>query len=120
MRDAGDAGFPFRATTFLCSRQAGQPSAIRVRLVIWGKEMGSPGVRRVRYKRPVCPYCQFDDQVVRIVYGLPQPETIERSRRQEVALGGDYSAPDAPEWYCRGCLQCFNAPDFVDGAEAGS
>ena len=82
--------------------------------------MVSTGARRTRYKRPVCPYCHFDDQVVRIVYGYPGPEIIEQSRRQEVALGGDYAAPDAPEWYCRGCLQRFDAPEFVQEAESGS
>jgi hypothetical protein len=82
--------------------------------------MANAGVRRVRYKRPVCPFCHFDDQVVRIVYGYPDPETIERSCRQEVALGGDCLAPDSPQWYCRGCLQRFDASDFANAAETES
>ena len=80
--------------------------------------MANTGVRRIRYKRPACPFCHFEDQVVRIVYGYPEPETIEQSRRQEVALGGDYAAPDAPDWYCRGCMQRFNAADFANTAES--
>jgi len=82
--------------------------------------MATTGVRRTRYRRPVCPFCHFDDQVVRIVYGYPEPETIEQARRREVALGGDCVTPEAPEWYCRGCLRRFDAPDFARGAEAGN
>jgi hypothetical protein len=56
--------------------------------------------------------------VVRIVYGDPDPEVIEQSRRSEVALGGCGLRPDAHEWYCRGCLRSFNAPDFAESASA--
>jgi hypothetical protein len=80
--------------------------------------MATTGTRR-RPKRPICPYCRFDDQVVAIVYGQPTPELIEQSRRGEVALGGCCIGPDAHEWYCKGCLQSFNAPGFATEAEAG-
>jgi hypothetical protein len=78
--------------------------------------MTSTAVRRTKYKRPACPLCGFDDQVVQIVYGNPGPEMIEQSQRREVALGG-CKAPGAPAWYCRGCLQSFNAPEFADSKE---
>lgn len=112
--------FPFRAEDLRRKRLREQPSAPPVRLLFWGAKMASTGVRRMRYKRPVCPFCHFEDQVVRIVYGDPEPETIEQSRRQEVALGGACAAPDAPQWYCRGCLRRFDAPGFADSAEAGN
>lgn len=80
--------------------------------------MAHTGVRRTRYKRPACPFCRFDDQVVRIVYGYPGPDVIEQSQRHEVALGGDSFVPEAPGWYCRGCLRRFDAPSFTDSVEA--
>ncbi len=80
--------------------------------------MASTGIRR-RPKRPICPYCGYDDQVVAIVYGTPGAELIQQSRRGEVALGGSCAGPDAHEWYCKGCLQSFNAPGFSE-AEAGT
>jgi hypothetical protein len=82
--------------------------------------MASTGVRRTRYRRPACPFCRYEDQVVRIVYGYPGPDLIEQSRRGEVALGGCCIGPDAHEWYCRGCLRSFNAPDFSEGASPES
>ena len=74
--------------------------------------MASTSVRRTRYKRPACPFCGYDDQVVRIVYGQPSRELIEQSQRGEIALGGSCAAPDAHQWYCRGCLRTFSAPEF--------
>jgi hypothetical protein len=74
--------------------------------------MASTGVRRIRYKRPACPFCSYDDQVVRIVYGQPTPELVEQSQRGEVALGGSCIGPDAHDWYCRGCLRSFRSPNF--------
>jgi hypothetical protein len=81
--------------------------------------MGSTGVRRTRYRRPSCPFCGYEDQVVRIVYGYPDADLIEQSRRGEVALGGCCVGPDAHAWYCRGCLRSFNAPHFAEGAAQG-
>ncbi len=76
--------------------------------------MGTTGVRRSRQGRPACPFCGYDDQVVRIFYGMPGPELIEESRRGEVALGGCCIGPESPAWYCRGCLQSFDAPGFPE------
>jgi len=84
-----------------------------------GGFMASTGVRRIRYRRPACPVCRYEDQVVRIMYGYPSLELIEQSRRGEVALGGCCIGFDAHEWYCRGCLRSFNAPDFSEAAESG-
>ena len=71
------------------------------------------GVRRSRYRRPACPQCRYDDQVVRIVYGLPGPDLIDQARHGEVALGGSRIGADSPQWYCRGCMRSFHAPTFV-------
>jgi hypothetical protein len=79
--------------------------------------MLSTGTRR-RSRRPVCPACRYDDQVVPIIYGMPTPELIEQSRRGEVALGGSCIGPDAHDWYCKGCLESFAAPGFAREAQA--
>ncbi len=79
--------------------------------------MPTTGVRRSRYQRPACPFCGYDDQVVRIVYGIPEPEMIEASRAGEIALGGCCIGPNSHEWYCRGCLQTFDAPGFDPAAK---
>jgi len=78
--------------------------------------MASTSVRRTRYKRPACPFCGYDDQVVRIFYGQPSQELIEQSQRGEIALGGSCMSPDAHQWYCRGCLRTFSAPEFEAAA----
>ncbi len=80
--------------------------------------MASTATRR-RPKRPNCPHCGFEGQVVRIVYGMPGPETIEQSQRGEVALGGCCVGPNSHEWYCKACFQSFDAPGFAAEAEAG-
>ncbi len=81
--------------------------------------MATTGVRRSRYRRPSCPFCGYDDQVVRIVYGLPGPELIEESRQGEIALGGCRIGTDSHNWYCRGCLRSFDAPNFTEPAKNG-
>ncbi len=81
--------------------------------------MASSGVRRSRYKRPACPYCGYEDQVVRIVYGLPGPDMIQESRMGEIALGGSSIGPDSHPWYCKGCLRSFDAPAFASEAKSG-
>ncbi len=78
--------------------------------------MASTGPQRTRYRRPACPNCRRELQVVRIVYGDPAPEILEQARAGEVALGGGSAAPDAHDWYCRACLRSFSAPEFAAAA----
>ena len=49
-----------------------------------------------------CPRCH-SDEVVPIVYGMPDPELVEESRAGRVALGGCVLFPEAPEWRCVVC-----------------
>jgi hypothetical protein len=73
--------------------------------------MGSTGVQKSRYRRPACPFCRRELQVVRIFYGDPSPALLEQSRAGELALGGGCASPDAHDWYCRGCMRTFNAAE---------
>ena len=80
--------------------------------------MASTGARRTRYRRPTCPFCGSEEEVVRIVYGDPTREMIEQSQRGEVALGGCSTGLGEDDWYCRVCHRCFGDPGFAAGAEA--
>ncbi|HEX6655594.1 MAG TPA: hypothetical protein VF153_05215 [Candidatus Limnocylindria bacterium] len=51
---------------------------------------------------PPCPSCGADD-VVEIIYGLPDLELWERKLRGEVVLGGCVVGPESPEFECRNC-----------------
>lgn len=57
-------------------------------------------------KRPICPRCGSKD-VLRIVYGLPGPELMERAEKGLVKLGGCCVDGNDPEWYCRKCSSEF-------------
>lgn len=49
-----------------------------------------------------CPACGAGD-LVRVIYGLPDPELVLREERGEVVLGGCVVEPDAPALVCRRC-----------------
>jgi hypothetical protein len=80
--------------------------------------MASTGTRR-RARRPSCPFCGYDDQVVPISYGLPGPELVEQSQRGEVALGGCCIGPDSHDWYCKGCLRSFTPTECEEDLSLG-
>ncbi|MFB3918366.1 MAG: hypothetical protein ACE14M_16675 [Terriglobales bacterium] len=70
--------------------------------------MPERAVKSIR-RKPLCPECGYDDQVVPIIYGEPDRELIEESQRGEVALGGCITDA-SPAWYCKGCLCKFDSP----------
>ena len=53
-------------------------------------------------KRPKCPSCNSKN-VVPIVFGYPDPETMEARERGDVALGGCCVTEDDPDWHCKDC-----------------
>jgi hypothetical protein len=53
-------------------------------------------------KKPDCPKCG-SKVVVRIVYGYPSPELMERSNKGLVKLGGCCLFGNDPERYCKKC-----------------
>jgi len=54
-------------------------------------------------RKPNCPYHGNKEDVVRIIYGYPMPELMDRAERGEVKLGGCCVADNNPEWYCKKC-----------------
>jgi hypothetical protein len=50
----------------------------------------------------VCPACGAK-AIVRIAYGLPSPELVEKADRGEVVLGGCCLAHGSKLWACRDC-----------------
>lgn len=49
-----------------------------------------------------CPKCG-SHEVVKIIYGLPGPELVEKSERGEVLLGGCIVKEDNPDRACKSC-----------------
>ncbi len=49
-----------------------------------------------------CPRCNSAG-VLPIVYGMPTPETVEKSAAGRVALGGCVLWPEAPDSHCVRC-----------------
>jgi hypothetical protein len=52
-----------------------------------------------RYK-PKCPY-GHTDQIIPIVYGLPGPKLLQKSKEGRVQLGGCIISDCDPHYYCR-------------------
>jgi hypothetical protein len=53
-------------------------------------------------KTPECPKYKAK-KVVPIVYGMPSTEMLEKSNRDEVALGGCVVMDGQPKWFCNAC-----------------
>jgi hypothetical protein len=49
-----------------------------------------------------CPQCGSQD-VIRIVYGFPSSQTIEKAEKGEIKLGGCVVHPDNPNLHCKHC-----------------
>jgi hypothetical protein len=56
----------------------------------------------------------------RVVYGYPEPETLERARRGEIVLGGCV-LPAGPieNWVCDTCASAETAPEAGAGHDTG-
>ena len=52
-------------------------------------------------RSPMYPRCHKSDQVIRIVYGFPEPEMMEDAYKGLVKLGGCIVDENNPEWYCK-------------------
>ena len=54
-------------------------------------------------KTLTCPQCA-SDQMVPIVYGLPDVHLLRRAEHEEVILGGcTVTVGESPDWACKGC-----------------
>ena len=56
-----------------------------------------------------CPSCEESTNVVKIVYGKPNGELLQKSKKGLVYLGGCF--PDVFEWYCSKCCKKFKTVD---------
>ena len=59
----------------------------------------------VSRKPSKCPHC--GGKVVRIIYGEPSAETIEKVERGDIVLGGCCIYEESPDWECLDCQQQF-------------
>ena len=59
---------------------------------------------------PPCPQCG-SEEVVSIMYGLPNPEGEELQRAGKLVFGGCCVDDRSPVWYCRGCKRRFGRRD---------
>lgn len=53
-------------------------------------------------RRPPCPLCLSKD-ILRIQYGMPSDETLEKSSAGKLVLGGCCISDQSPKWYCQAC-----------------
>lgn len=58
-------------------------------------------------KRPDCPKCQNNKNVIPIGYGLPGPEMSKEARKGNIRLGGCVVFDTNPDWYCKKHDLCF-------------
>lgn len=52
-------------------------------------------------KKNACPVCNKQDEVIPIVYGLPDPILGEKEKQGKVQLGGCVISDSDPQWYCK-------------------
>ena len=56
----------------------------------------------------------------RVVYGYPEPETLERARRGEIVLGGCVLPAEPIEnWVCDDCNAAEHAPEDSTSHDTG-
>lgn len=54
----------------------------------------------------VCPTC--GKKLLNIVYGMPDTETIERAKREELFLGGCMVEDNQPKYHCNNCRRSYS------------
>jgi len=58
-------------------------------------------------KKPACPKCMKSDQVVKIIYGLPDWELYQNANLEEIQIGGCFVHPDNPKYECHSAKRNF-------------
>lgn len=54
---------------------------------------------------PNCPYC--GTKMLKIVYGMPTQETLEKAKNGEILLGGCIIEEKHPKYYCNNCKKSY-------------
>ena len=60
-----------------------------------------------------CPTCKNNDEVVKIKWGYPTPETLEESKKGNFVLGGCAPYPGI-EFSCKKCTNAFGPDAFLE------
>lgn len=60
-----------------------------------------------------CPTCKNNDEVVKIKWGYPTPETLEESKKGNFVLGGCAPYPGI-EFSCKKCKNAFGPDAFLE------
>ncbi len=55
---------------------------------------------------PRCPNCT--NKMIKIVYGMPDTDTMEKAQRGELFLGGCVIEEFQPEYHCNKCRRSYN------------
>lgn len=55
----------------------------------------------ITIKRPLCPVCKSNIDVIPVVYGKPGKETRDKAERGECYLGGCIVSKNSPRHYCK-------------------
>ena len=63
---------------------------------------------------PKCPNC--GEKLLKIIYGMPGPDTIEKVEQGEVFLGGCMISDSDPVYHCNICKRSYfeNLKDYID------
>ncbi len=55
---------------------------------------------------PRCPNCT--NKMIKIVYGMPDTDTMKKAQRGEIFLGGCVIEEFQPEYHCNKCRRSYN------------
>jgi hypothetical protein len=50
-----------------------------------------------------CPKCSSSKGVIKIVYGMPAPDIVDKAEDGKIMLGGCCVTDDDPDWHCKEC-----------------
>ena len=56
---------------------------------------------------PNCPYC--GTKLLKVVYGMPAQETLEKAEKGEIILGGCIIEENQPKYFCNNCKKDFSS-----------
>jgi len=63
---------------------------------------------------PKCPNC--NNKMIKIVYGMPDTDTMEKAQKGELFLGGCVIEEFQPEYHCNKCRRSYskNLDEYIE------